>query len=106
MRPLADFDPFDPEVVQEPHAFFAALRREAPVYRMPNGAYSLISRYRDVRDAALSTDVFSSNLVAVLFQGECLIGQYGPASGGYHSAVRPALGTGGCLVGQTRPIDW
>ena len=44
--------------------------------------------------------------VAVLFQGRCLIGQYGPASGGYHSAVRPALGTGGCLVGQTRPIDW
>jgi len=43
---------------------------------------------------------------AVLFQGECLVGQYGPASGGYHSAVRPALGTGGCLVGQTRPIDW
>ena len=43
---------------------------------------------------------------AVQFQGECLVGQYGPASGGYHSAVRPALGTGGCLVGQTRPIDW
>jgi len=43
---------------------------------------------------------------AVLFQGECLVGQYGPASGGYHSAVRPALGSGGCLVGETRPIDW
>jgi hypothetical protein len=43
---------------------------------------------------------------AVLFQGECLVGQYGPASGGYHSAVRPALGTGGCLVGRTRLIDW
>jgi hypothetical protein len=43
---------------------------------------------------------------AVLFQGECLVGQYGPASGGYHGAVRPALGSGGCLVGQTRPIDW
>lgn len=43
---------------------------------------------------------------AVLFQGECLIGQYGPASGGYQSAVRPPLGTGGCLVGETRPIDW
>jgi hypothetical protein len=42
----------------------------------------------------------------VLFQGECLVGQYGPASGGYHGAVRPALGTGGCLVGETRPIDW
>ncbi|MFB6609312.1 hypothetical protein ACFCVO_03260 [Agromyces sp. NPDC056379] len=43
---------------------------------------------------------------SVLFQGECLIGQYGPASGGYHGAVRPPLGTGTCLVGQTRPIDW
>ncbi len=43
---------------------------------------------------------------AVVFQGECLVGQYGPASGGFHSAVRPPLGTGGCLVGATRPIDW
>lgn len=43
---------------------------------------------------------------AVLFEGECLVGQYGPASGGYHGAVRPALGAGGCLVGRTRPIDW
>ncbi|WP_022887902.1 DUF6993 domain-containing protein [Agromyces italicus] len=43
---------------------------------------------------------------AVLFQDECLIGQYGPKSGGYHGAVRPALGTGDCLVGETRPIDW
>jgi cytochrome P450 len=69
MRALADIDPFDPDVVQEPHEFFAALRREAPLYRMPHGAYSLISRYRDVRDAALSPEVYSSNLVAVMMQG-------------------------------------
>ncbi|MEI5583029.1 MULTISPECIES: DUF6993 domain-containing protein [unclassified Agromyces] len=37
---------------------------------------------------------------------DCLIGQYGPKSDGYRSAVRPALGTGGCLIGDTRPIDW
>lgn len=43
---------------------------------------------------------------AVLFQGECLIGQYGSGSGGYRSALQPPLGTGGCLVGDTRPIDW
>ncbi len=43
---------------------------------------------------------------SVLLQGECLVGQYGPTSGGYHGAVRPMLGTGACLVGQTRPIDW
>ncbi|SFR76284.1 hypothetical protein SAMN05428970_2043 [Agromyces sp. CF514] len=43
---------------------------------------------------------------AVAFNDECLVGQYGPKSGGYHGVVQPALGTGGCLVGQTRPIDW
>ncbi|MGI9824102.1 DUF6993 domain-containing protein [Agromyces sp. Marseille-Q5079] len=43
---------------------------------------------------------------AVLFNHECLVGQYGPKSGGYHGEVQPALGTGGCLLGQTRPIDW
>ncbi|MWB97371.1 DUF6993 domain-containing protein [Agromyces seonyuensis] len=43
---------------------------------------------------------------SVDFAGECLIGQYGPASGGYHGVVRDELGTGGCLVGATRAIDW
>ena len=43
---------------------------------------------------------------SVFFNDECLIGQYGPKSGGYHGAVQSALGTGGCLIGQTRPIDW
>jgi hypothetical protein len=35
---------------------------------------------------------------------DCLIGQYG--QGQYKSIVAPALGTGACLVGQTRAIDW
>lgn len=43
---------------------------------------------------------------AVRFQDECLVGQFGPKSEGYHGAVRPVLGTGACLVGATRPIDW
>jgi cytochrome P450 len=69
MSALAELDPLSPDVVQEPHAFYAALRREAPLYRLPNGAYYLISRYRDVRDAAMNPEVYSSNLVAVLFKG-------------------------------------
>lgn len=36
----------------------------------------------------------------------CLIGQNGPAVGGYHSTLAPVLGTGTCLIGSTRPIDW
>ena len=43
---------------------------------------------------------------SVTLNGECLIGQYGPASGGLHSTVAPLLGTGRCLVGATRQIDW
>lgn len=43
---------------------------------------------------------------SVLFNGECLIGQYGPASGGYHSEVVAPTGQGTCLLGQTRSIDW
>ncbi|WP_241992361.1 DUF6993 domain-containing protein [Cryobacterium lactosi] len=38
--------------------------------------------------------------------GECLIGQNGPSSGGYHSIAAAPLATGTCLVGATRQIDW
>lgn len=41
---------------------------------------------------------------AVQFGSECLIGQFG--GGEYTSVTGPALATGGCLVGKTRPIDW
>ena len=36
----------------------------------------------------------------------CLIGQNGTGVGGYHSTVGRVLGTGTCLIGKTRPIDW
>jgi cytochrome P450 len=63
---LADIDPFSSEVIENPWRFFAALREQAPLYRLPNGAYYLISRFEDVAAAAMNTEVFSSNLVAVL----------------------------------------
>ncbi|MDJ0349265.1 hypothetical protein [Cryobacterium sp. PH29-G1] len=43
---------------------------------------------------------------SVRFADECLIGQIGPASDGFHSVVAPLLSTGLCLLGSTRPIDW
>ena len=57
-------------------------------------------------DATTIGDPADSIQFSVRFAGECLIGQYGPKSVGYFSAVRPALGAGDCLIGQTRPIDW
>ncbi|MCS5714420.1 hypothetical protein NVV95_07610 [Herbiconiux sp. CPCC 205716] len=41
---------------------------------------------------------------SVLWKDDCLIGQYG--HGTYTSTVAPKLGTGQCLIGQTRTIDW
>lgn len=43
---------------------------------------------------------------SVRVHGECLIGQVGPGRDGYHSIVAPVLGTGTCLIGATRQIDW
>jgi len=45
-----------------------------------------------------------SIVVSVRIKGECLLGQFTPDN--YVSSIEPLLGTGGCLVGKTRPIDW
>lgn len=36
----------------------------------------------------------------------CLVGQVGPSTKTPTAVVLPHLPTGGCLVGETRPIDW
>jgi hypothetical protein len=43
---------------------------------------------------------------SVQFTDQCLVGQNGAAAGGFSSAVLPILGSGTCLVGVTRQIDW
>lgn len=57
----------------------------------------------DRTNADLAAD---SILFSVRFNDECLIGQNGPATRGYHSMVAPMLGSATCLVGRTRQIDW
>jgi hypothetical protein len=64
------------------------------------------------RDMQLTPDTTSIGLKANSIQfsvqlgDTCLIGQYGADAGGYESTTSPTLATGGCLIGQTRPIDW
>lgn len=43
-------------------------------------------------------------IFSVRIQSECLVGQFGPTS--YSSELVPVLGSGSCLVGLQRPIDW
>ncbi len=56
---------------------------------------------RTKADLAADAIQFSVN-----FGDECVIGQIGPATDGFHSVVAPVLSTGLCLVGVTRQIDW
>jgi hypothetical protein len=71
---------------------------------------SLVAAGFDRTQMQLTPDKTAINLDAdnvqfsVLVEGECLVGQYGNV--GYQSTVLPALSTGTCLIGNTRPIDW
>ena len=59
---LADFGLFDPAVQQCPHAYYAKMQQEAPVFEaaMPGSELYLITRYDDVVEVARDTDTFSS----------------------------------------------
>ncbi|WP_425842146.1 DUF6993 domain-containing protein [Microbacterium sp. PA5] len=43
---------------------------------------------------------------SVRWTDACLVGQVGPSTKKPAAVVLPHLPTGGCLVGETRPIDW
>lgn len=60
MKTLADFDFFDPAVAEDPYAFYAALRREAPVHRVPGLGFFVVSRYDDVVEALRQPERFSN----------------------------------------------
>ncbi|MBX3100228.1 MAG: hypothetical protein KF761_11695 [Salinibacterium sp.] len=47
--------------------------------------------------------VADSIIVSVRLKGQCLIGDF--QASGYKSIVAPILGTGGCLIGTTVPIQ-
>ena len=54
------FDFLDPELSGRPYEAYAALRREAPVYRDPRTGFVLLTRYDDVRRVLLDPETFSS----------------------------------------------
>lgn len=60
------FDAFAPETLRDPYAFYETLRRKAPVYKVPGADYYCVSTYDLVREVALDTSTYSSNLVAIL----------------------------------------
>jgi hypothetical protein len=55
-------------------------------------------------DATIGGEAAESIQYAVRINGTCLIGQTGGA--GYNAIAAPLLGTGKCLIGKTRTIDF
>ncbi len=57
----SDYHPLDPAVRENPYPYYAVLRREAPVHRVPGLGFWAVSRYDDVATVMRRTDLFSSS---------------------------------------------
>jgi cytochrome P450 len=60
MKPLAQYNPFDPAVVENPWDFHRALREEAPVYAVPGLGFFLVSTHAGVLEVVSDPRRFSS----------------------------------------------
>jgi hypothetical protein len=108
---------FDPAgTAEENHAYFdSVVAATIAVEANPPGRTiidALVAAGFAKEDLEVTSDETTKGVAADSIQfsarvnGECLVGQNGPSSGGYHSVVAPLLATGTCLVGATRQIDW
>jgi len=54
------YDPYDYEIDANPHPIFKRLRDEAPIYYNPKYDFWALSRFKDVLEASLDAETFSS----------------------------------------------
>ena len=54
----------DPDIQEDPYEYYRALREQAPVYRMPDTGYYVVSRYRDIQGVIGQPEIYSIDLVA------------------------------------------
>lgn len=70
MSPLDVATLLSPEHLEDPYPFFAALRREAPVWEVPGTGAYFVSTWREVEAALARPAEFSSNLASLLIRSE------------------------------------
>ncbi len=87
-RPVTDYDLRDPEVLECPFEFYAAARREAPIYQLPDSQIYLVSRYEDVRKVLKQTDLFSSS-----FGDDLNVPPKNPEAAALYEAAYPTVDT-------------
>lgn len=61
---LSGFDPFAAEVIADPAPWYALMRKEQPVFRVPGHGFYLVTRYEDVLAATRDTDRFSNRFTS------------------------------------------
>jgi cytochrome P450 len=66
---LADWNPLDPNVLEEPWEYYSALRREAPVYRCPRTGFVMVSTYDLALEVVRDHERFSNRFGRVLAGG-------------------------------------
>jgi cytochrome P450 len=59
-KPLAEYNPFDPEVLKCPYEFNKGLREQAPVYKCPHTGVFFVSTYDLVVEVAKNEKLFSN----------------------------------------------
>ena len=64
-----DYNPFKPEVKADPYPYYAALRREEPVYQIPGTDFYAVSRYEDNAEMLKQSNLFSSMGMRVVLMG-------------------------------------
>ena len=60
------WNPVDPETVENPLPSWAWLRKEAPVWEVPDAGYFTVSRYADLVEVSRDSETFSSELLAIV----------------------------------------
>lgn len=60
---VEDHSLMDPAIQQDPYAYYAALREQAPVYRMPDTGAYVVSRYRDIQHVIAHPELWSIDLL-------------------------------------------
>lgn len=64
----------DPEVQACPFAYYAELRENAPVYRMPETGFWIISTYDDLREVLADPQTYSNDISIEQLAGESVAG--------------------------------
>jgi cytochrome P450 len=65
-KALADYNFFDPAVIEDPWDFYQAALKEAPVYQLPGTGMFLVSSYEIVSKLCDQPEVFSNGFGAML----------------------------------------